>query len=551
MFNFKKRMVVGVSISPELGLEVAQVDFEEKKVVKYAKTPLAYDLAQRTVADIDIFKETLADMLQSMMIPKGSEIVLNIPSATFGIEEYPASLTDDRVKMAVEEKLLSLPFYESKEPLYDVVRMPLETMQFNRYLVASVSKSVLSEIAMYIEELGYKLLTIDTTANSILNALIYNERIELGVDKLWTLLIVDNSFCRVLTMQDSCYVEIYEERISIGEVLGDDENYPTVASVVNPVLEKMPTERLYVISNTSIVSANKLANYLSFKGQIIHHEANIYATAPFLDFDEDSINEKDAKRISLEVIGAAIRRDFKESLTADLNLFNSSMGEVYLRVQPPEIMIGGKVYTLSNEKLINFALYYLVVVFLVIVFCLVPISAKIKNLENEIDSVNKKIKDVEEFLKRNNDISTSLFDEGDEIRIGLANNKKIYTYYTVIGTEIPEKLWLTGIQLGQNVTIKGQADNIESVYSFFRNIKDYNIDNKLKLQKLGLAANKKITEIKTDKQFDTESILTSMNADFYEFKFSDVSENVTKSDSEKKSKTGNAKKSVPKLGNLD
>ncbi len=561
MFNFKKRMVVGVSVSPELGLEVAQIDFLEKKVLKYARAPLAYDFAQRSVADVDIFKETLQELLQSLMIPKGADIVLNIPSATFDIAEYPASLTEERIKLDVEEKLLSLPFYEKKEPLFDVVKLPLATMQFNRYLSASASMTNMSEIAMYIEDLGYNLICIDSTVNSILNALIYNERIELEAEKIWTLLIVDNSCCRVLTMQDSCYLESFEERISIGAVLGDEENYSTVVSAVNPILEKSPTDRLYIISNTSIISSRKLANNLNFKGQIIHHEANQYAESSFLEFDEEVIDAEEARTISLEVIGAAIRREFASNyVIANLNLFNSSMGDVYFRAQPPEVKIGDKTIVLSNERLFKLASIYLVALLMLVLFFLVPISAKIKGLENDIAKVNKNIKDVEGFLKNNNDISTSLFDEGDEIKMGLANNKKVYTYYSVIGTEIPEKLWLTGLHLGKKVIISGQADNIESVYSFFKNIRDYNLDDKLKLQKLGLASSKKITNINTVEDFDTESILTSMNADFYEFKFSNVPEEEVKQEAveSKKSKksgsakkTSTAKKSVPKLGNLD
>lgn len=557
MFNFKKRMVVGVSISPELGLEVAQIDFEEKKVVKYAKAPMAYDLAQRNVADVDIFKETLVEIFQNLMIPKGSDVVLNIPPVTFGIFEYPASLSEERVKLDIEEKLLSLPYYEKKEPLYDVSKLSIATMQFNRYLSASVSKTIITEIAMYISELGYNLICIDTTINSILSALIYNQRIELEAEKLWTLLVVDNSSCRVLTMQDSCYLESFEEKISIGEVLGDEENYSTVVSAVNPILEKSPTERLYVISNTNIISANKLANYLNFKGQIIHHEANMFATEPFLEYDGEVIDVEDAKTISLEVIGAAIRRDFSDYVAANLNLFNSALGDVYFSAQPPEIKIGEKKYILTNELLFKIGIILVSCILAFTLLIIVPTKAKIKNLENDLENVDKKIKDVDTFLKRNNDISTSLFDEGDEIRMGLASNKKVYTYYTLIGTEIPEKLWLTNVRLGEKVVISGQADNIESVYSFFRNIKDYNLDEKLKLQKLGLALSKKSSTIQSDSSFDTESILTSMNADSYEFKFSNVPEEDVeqeKVNQKKTKKSGSAKKttnSVPKLGNLD
>ena len=146
-------------------------------------------------------------------------------------------------------------------------------------------------------------------------------------------------------------------------------------------------------------------------------------------------------------------------------------------------------------------------------------STKIANLNEQVEDLDNKANQIEQYLKANENISTELFDEGDEIRGGLEHNKNIYSYYTIVGTEIPKKLWLTHLKFGDKTTIEGQADNLESVYAFFRSIKDYDPDSDIKLQKLGLAsksaaANSDLEEINTD------SILTSLNADFYEFAIS-------------------------------
>lgn len=149
-----------------------------------------------------------------------------------------------------------------------------------------------------------------------------------------------------------------------------------------------------------------------------------------------------------------------------------------------------------------------------------------KGFENQKAEWDHKIMEANNFLKQNENISSDLFDEGDEIRMGLEHNKNIYSYYTIVGTEIPKKLWLTSLKLSDKVTIEGQADNLESVYSFFRSIKDYDPNSAIKLQKLGLSTNSKVSEItelsgENGEEFDTDSILTSLNADFYEFVISD------------------------------
>ena len=174
-------------------------------------------------------------------------------------------------------------------------------------------------------------------------------------------------------------------------------------------------------------------------------------------------------------------------------------------------------------------------------------SSKVSNLNADVEELDNKINQIEQYLKANESISTELFDEGDEIRGGLEHNKNIYSYYTIVGTEIPKKLWLTHLKLGDKTTIEGQADNLESVYAFFRSIKDYNPDSDIKLQKLGLAS--KSTANSDLEELNTDSILTSLNADFYEFAISnDPSLNKKdKKDGDNQADSNNADNALPGL----
>lgn len=522
-FNlFKKNIVVGVSVNPELGLEVAQIDFATKTVLKYGTKPLGYDNLRKEIADLDLFKETLADLLMELGIPKGSEIVLNLPTILFKVEDFSAAMEANMVEMQIDETLGAYPIFQNNEAAISAVRLPISTIQNNKIAYTAAQKVTLIEIAIQIKSLGYTLVGIDTSVNSILNALIYNDRVDVAADSNWVLLIVDNNSCRILPMLGKSYVDSFEEKIAIGEVLGDAENYGTVISAVAPILKNVPSKRLYVLSRTNAINAEVLASKLTYNGQIIHHNDNIFAEAPYLETAPD-ITEQAAKMVSLDIIGAAINRDFGEYSVAPINLFNSSLGEVWENEQPLKLNVGpGILLTLENMIVASAALAIITVI--IIVAILVPLKAMITNNNNEITNMNAEIADIQKFLDENKGVSADMFDEGDEVRIGLQHNKNVYTYYTIVGTEIPKKLWLTHLQLGDKVTIEGQADNLESVYSFFRNIKDYNPTSEIKLQKLGLASKSKLVELAEDESFDTDSIITSMNADFYEFRISDAPE---------------------------
>ena len=522
-FNFKKNIVVGVSINPEVGLEVAQIDFATKTVLKYGSRPLAYDNARREIADLDIFKETLQDLLYELQIKPGSEIFLNIPTVLFKVTDYPASLNEEQISTAIEEDLVNHPIFQNTEACISATALPNSTIQFTKVAYTVAQKVMLIEIAMQIKELGYKLIGIDTSVNSTLNALIYNERVDVAPNVSWVLLVVENNCCRILSMQGRNYIDSFEERISIGEVLGDEENYSTVAQAVNPILKNIPSQRLYIVSKTNIISAKKLSNDIIYNSQIIYQESNIYADAPFLEISEE-VNAELANQISIDVVGAAINRDFGDQSTARLNLFNISLGDIYILDQPPVIRYGSLNLVLSMENMIIASIILAAIVLVVSILVLAPISSVLKTNQSKISELDRKIADINKFLKDNESVSSELFDEGDEIRMGLVHNKNIYTYFTIVGTEIPQKLWLTKLNLGKHVTIDGQADNLESVYSFFRNIKDYNADSKVKLQKLGLATNSNMITLSEEEAFNTNSIITSMDADFYEFKISDAPE---------------------------
>lgn len=521
---FKKSVVIGVSVTPEIGLEVAQIDFATRTVLKYANRPLEYDINRRDIADLDIFKETLKDIMDELAIPKGASVVLNLPTVVFKVNDYPAALDEAQVSNAIEDELSELPIFQNTEPCSSATVLPNSTIQFNKVAYTAAQRATIVEVVMAIKDLGYKTLAIDTSVNSTLNALMLKERVNVEGDVSWVLLLVENNCCRIIPMNGRNYVDAFEERISIGEVLGDAENYSTVISAVSPLLKNLPSQYLCVVSKTNIISAEILASKLSYPAPIIHQEANSFSNEAFMDISPD-VDESLAPIISLDIIGAGIYQNFLPYSSTHFNLFNKSLGDIYLEEQPPEFTIAGHRIVLSIENLIKI---FIVLAILIAIPALIAFFILNKNIKTEQDTIadlDAKIQQITKFLKDNESVSSDLFDEGDEIRVGLEHNKNIYSYYTIIGTEIPKKLWLTHIKFGDKTTIEGQADNLESVYAFFRSIKDYNPESEIKLQKLGLASSSQSQMLDDSSQdFETDSILTSMNADFYEFRISDEPE---------------------------
>ena len=350
--SLTKSSIVGVSITPEIGLEVAQIDFASQTVLKYGIRQLEYDTNRREIADLDLFKEALQDLFFELQIPKGTEVVLNIPSVVFKTVDYPAAMDEAQIGNAIEEELADHFIFKSVEPVVSAVRLPNSTIQFNKIAYTAAQKQMLIEIAMGIKDLGYKLYAVDTSVNSILNALMYKQRLDVADNTSWILLIVDNMCCRIITMSGSNYVDTYEERISIGEVLGDAENYGTVVSAVSPILKNLPSKYLCIVSKTNVISAEVLASKLTYSAPIIHQEANCFSKEAFLELGPE-VDEKFASILSLDIIGASIYKEFEQYSNAHFNLFNKSLGDIYTMEQPPELLLNGRTLILSNAFLIK------------------------------------------------------------------------------------------------------------------------------------------------------------------------------------------------------
>ena len=513
---FSKNIIVGVSVSPETGLEIAQVDYLTGTVLKYGRKTVDYNIVKREIADLDLFKETLQDLLEEMDIQKGTELVLNLPTVAMKVTDYPAALEETQVESAIEEELYENPYLKNFDPAYSSAVVN-SSLQFKKVAYTALNKSMLIELLMSIKEMGYKIRTVDTSINSILRSLIYTDRVNTEPDTSWVLMVVDNSTCRIMQMLGRNYVDYYEEKISIGEVLSDAENYATVISAADPILRNLPSKYLCIVSRTNVISAEVLANKISYSAPITYQEANCYLKEPLLKLS-NLVEEEYTKSITLEVIGAAIYPDFAKTSYINFNLFNKTLGDIYLMEQPPTIM-GGTV-VLTNPLLAVVFFVIAAVLIFILISTLGWFAVQNNGMRQNINDMNREIESINSYIERHKDISAETFDEGDEIRIGVQHNKNVYSYYTIVGTEIPQKLWLTYLKLGEKTTIEGQADNLESVYAFFRSLKDYNPGSDLVLQRLGLATKgaREINDISSD------SVLTSLDADFYQFRISNEPE---------------------------
>ena len=85
MFKAEKKVTVGVSVTPSIGVEMTVIDVEQKNVMLHAFRPLVYNTSSREIEDYGAFKTALRELFSELRIaPQEANVHLNLPNVLFG-----------------------------------------------------------------------------------------------------------------------------------------------------------------------------------------------------------------------------------------------------------------------------------------------------------------------------------------------------------------------------------------------------------------------------------------------------------------------------------
>ena len=530
-----KKKIIAVAITADRGLEVAEMDYAAGTILKYAHRDLDVVTLKSVIPDMDVFKELLSECLLEIGAPKGSSIVISLPTVAMGIGNYMTSQSDESIVQLVSNDLVEKDLvFRDDDPLVVTTGLSV-TIQSKVVAYTAAVYSVIQEVSRIIVDLGYKIQAIDVSVASVLRALLHSGKAQAQQDATWLMLLVDNHAARLLALNGTNLVEYKEEQL-VYDYADTASNCDMVASTMASYIEKLPAKYLFVVSRTDAVSAEMLSAKIKYNNPIIFLEANGFSKEEFIEAPD--LEPSEVKHISLDIIGACL---YDEG-SLHFNLFCDELGDVYWSQQPPQFKLNGKTIVVTNELLTKWCIILLLLILVPVGFAYVYFNNEYNTISADYEAAKDKLKKTEEQItKYEGLVSTEVFSEQDEVRIGLVKNTAFYNYIDLLGRDTPSKLWLTSVIIDNYVKIEGRSGNIESIYTFFRNIKDSISETNVKLQKLSLATAESADlpsdlELLKDEDLpentdnagalgefteNSNDIILSSNADFYEFVISD------------------------------
>src|SRR5574344_2067074 len=96
MFDFSgsSKNIIGVAVTPNIGLEVISIDKKTSQVLKYGHKDLEYNISSREIDNYDLFKSALSELYSDLMIDAKSNIYVVLPSVHFGFASLPMVAMD-------------------------------------------------------------------------------------------------------------------------------------------------------------------------------------------------------------------------------------------------------------------------------------------------------------------------------------------------------------------------------------------------------------------------------------------------------------------------
>lgn len=512
------RITVGVSVSPGIGLEMIEIDRLTGSVNKYGCKPLEYNNSTRDLVDYDHFRSAMEELFEELQIPKKSNIVLSLPNVHFGLISLPVLLTDEAITNAIISEVEQSYIFKRQEPSIAWSEVFASGGTENRTLAyTAIQKDSLTQIAEACEEIGCSLVAVENSYTSLFRALNFLDlaKEQLKENVSWNLMIIMQNNYSIISMSGKHIVEYYEEPLALKSFI-DDEIYNAIKTSAQLTLAGLPANYLYIISETDLVSAEVLSMKMSVEGTVKFLECNKYRQSELMPVSLNVL-PKLASQITPEAIGSAIMH-FGES-PLKLNIIKDQdgligMGDVE---ETPRINIGNLEVELTPDfiRKISIILGSIIIIPLIILLLLfdkiiIPKEqAKLDIITTEVTKLND---DIKKYKDANQDAAFDLRSTMDNI---VNQNKVKLSYLSALSVSIPNSLWVNSFTLKDTskVDVKGEASNVKSIYTFYKNLKQLVNNSDIKLYKLKIASDS-IDDVVTGKS----------SAKLYEFEITNMTE---------------------------
>ena len=442
MFNIpgiEKKQIVGLAVTPNLGLEALVFDKNDNSVVKYGQKFLEYNIASREIQDYNTLRSAIGDLFNELQIQKEkANIYLTLPNVHFGFRSIDdPSIDNDAIDSMILSDASESYLFKQSEPQSAWADLNARTGANSKYIAhSSIQRKVVEEIQDACMDIGVNIVGIEGSTTAIPRGIYLTGLVDDVVkeNQNWDILLINPNNYAIFQMSGTRILDYVETPFAIMSFEGE-EVYTALSAAVGQYLPNYPAKKLVIVSQTDNVSAELLKTAIVFDEEILAIDSNKFSEKPPVKL-APSVIEHTALSISPSALGAA---NPKISGFATLNV----MGDMSYDgvVSYGSLEIGDKTIEINSETIMRYSIIIsagLLVLTLIVCGFFFGISSffgkKSSELQGQIDTLNNDIKTLEEKVAGG---VITLIKQISE------SNKTAINYYDSLSEDIPPHVWLT------------------------------------------------------------------------------------------------------------
>ena len=484
MFNFAStthKQIVGISVTPNIGVEILMTDRKSNQVIKYGRRFIEYNFSSREIQDYGAFKAAVIDLFNELDINPKSNVFLTLPNVHFDFMNLPLILPDDGINTAIASKAEESYIFKRVEPVSAWLDVNVNTNTETRHIIySSFQKTAIDEIKDVFADIGSNLVGIESAYSAILRGIYFSNLCsqEIAENYSWNVLLINTNSYAIFSLVGARLVDYQEVPLAI-KSFSYEEAYQAITTSVSQILPNYPAKKLLIVSQADDICAEVLKTQIIFDEKIETIDCNKYAKKPFVDVVPE-ITSKEASSITLSAIGAA---NCQMSDFLVLNILGK--GAAAQQTLYATFMFMDK-EILVTPDLIRGVSYVLSGIIALIIVALVGFSMLVSNMSaKELQQIKSRTTSIESEIKTLSS-QDGFADINSIINNIIYANKQAISFYDSLASDIPANVWLTYYynQDGSKVAVEGISTTINDIYGYYKSLKVLSPQSSIKLNKL-------------------------------------------------------------------
>lgn len=485
MFNIPgvdKKQIVGLAVTPNLGLEALVFDKNDNTVVKYGQKFLEYNIASREIQDYNTLRSAIGDLFNELQIQKEKvNVYLTLPNVHFGFRSIEdPSIDSDAIESMILSDASESYLFKQSEPQSAWADLNARTGATSKYIAhSSIQRKVVEEIQDACMDIGVDIVGIEGSTTAIPRGVYLTGLVDDVVkdNKNWDILLINPNNYAIFQMSGARILDYIEVPFAIMSFEGE-EVYTALSAAIQQYLPNYPAKKLVIVSQTDNVSAQLLKTAVIFDEEMVYIDANKYGEKPCARTAPNVI-EQTALSMSPSALGASCP---KVGGFAILNVMGDMSYDGIVTYGTLEM--GDKVIEVNSETVMKFSIFASgILLALTLIVCGIffgiagVFGGKANAMQTRIDSLNTEITQLEAKVAAG---VVTLIKQISE------SNKTAINYYDSLSTDIPPHVWLTYYinKDGKEVGIEGFSLEINDIYEYFKSLKMLVPNSNIKLNKL-------------------------------------------------------------------